>query len=150
MVGAALSSLERKLTSITPDANGNFTITMTDADLAEYLALQGAAFENGEARIENVLVNFTPQHIVITGNITNPVTLPLTAQLRPVVIDGRLQFQVINASAGVLPVPDSMLSMLETGINVGLGQAMNALPAGVTLLDVALGSGSMTVLGRME
>lgn len=149
-VGAALSSLERKLTSITPDANGNFTITMTDADLAEYLALQGAAFENGEARIENVLVNFTPQHIVITGNITNPVTLPLTAQLRPVVIDGRLQFQVINASAGVLPVPDSMLSMLETGINVGLGQAMNALPAGVTLLDVALGSGSMTVLGRME
>jgi hypothetical protein len=142
------SSLERKLTSISPDANGNFTITMTDADLAEYLAIQGAAFENSDARIENVQVSFTPQNVVINGNITNPVNMPLTAQLKPVVVDGRLHFQVLNASAGVLPVPDSMLSILETGINVGLGQAMNSLPVGVTLLDVALGSGSMTVLGR--
>lgn len=147
---AAIGSLERKLTSISPDANGNFTITMTDADLAEYLASQGAAFENSEARIENVQVNFKPQNVVVTGDITNPVTLPLTAELRPVVVDGNLHFQVINASAGILPVPDSMLSMLETGINIGLGQAMDALPAGVTLIDVALGDGSMTVLGQMQ
>ena len=146
---ATLSSLERKLTSISPDANGNFTVTMTDADLAEYLASQGAAFENSEARIENVQVNFTPQNVVITGNVTNPVSLPLTAQLRPVVIDGRLRFQIINASAGVLPVPDSMLSVLETGVNVGLGQVFDTLPAGATLIDLALGNGSMTVLGRM-
>jgi hypothetical protein len=146
-VGA--SSLERKLTSISPDANGNFTITMTDADLAEYLAMQGAAFENSEARIENVRVSFTPQNVLVTGDITRPVNLPLTAQLKPIVADGQLRFQVLNASAGVLPVPDSMLSILEAGMNVGLGQAMNSLPEGVTLLDVALGSGSMTVLGRV-
>lgn len=150
--GAAgvVGSLERKLTSISPDANGQFTITMTDGDLAEYLALQGAAFENSEARIENVQVNFTPQNVVITGDVTNPVSLPLTAELRPVVIDGGLHFQVINASAGILPVPDSMISVLEAGVNIGLGQAMDALPAAVILLDVALGDGSMTVLGQMQ
>jgi len=146
--GTGASSLERKLTSISPDANGNFTITMTDADLAEYLAMQGAAFENSEARIENVQVSFTPQNVVITGDVTRPVNLPLTAQLQAAVVDGRLHFQVINASAGPLPVPDSMLSILEAGINLGLGQAMNSLPSGMTLLDVALGSGSMTVLGQ--
>lgn len=144
------TSLERKLTSISPDANGNFTITMTDADLAEYLATQGAAFENSEARIENVQVSFTPQNVVVTGDVTKPIGLPLTAQLQPDVVDGRLHFQVLNASAGMFPVPDSMLSVLETGINVGLGQAMNSLPADVGLLDVALGSGSMTVLGQMQ
>jgi hypothetical protein len=148
LAATGTSSLERKLMSVSPDANGNFTITMTDADLAEYLAMQGAAFENSDARVENVQVNFTPQNIVITGNITQPVTMPLSAELRPSVVDGRLQFQVINASAGILPVPDSMLSVLEAGINVGLGQAMNSLPANTSLLDVALGSGSMTVLGK--
>lgn len=147
---AAAGSLQQKLASISPDANGNFTITMTDADLAEYLAAQGSAFENEEARIENVRVSFMPQHVVVNGDVTTPVSLPLTAELRPVVADGRLYFQVLNASAGVLPVPASMLSMLESGVNAGLGQAMNALPAGVTLIDVALGNGSMTVLGRMQ
>lgn len=146
----AVTALERKLTSISPDANGNFTITITDADMAEYLALQGGAFENDDARIENVQVNFTPQNVVITGNVTKPVSLPLTAELRPVAADGRLYFQVINASAGVLPVPESMLSVLEAGVNVGLGQAMSYLPAEMTLLDVALGSGSMTALGQVK
>ena len=146
----AATALERKLTSIMPDANGDFTITMTDADLAEYLATQGGVFENDEARIEDVQVNFTPQNITISGSITRPVSLPITAQLQPVVTDGRLRFQVLNASAGVLPIPSSMLSMLETGVNLGLGQALNSLPAGVNLLDVALGSGSMTVLGHVQ
>lgn len=148
-VAPALTSLQRKLTSISPDANGNFTITITDADLAEHMATQGGAFENSDARIENVQINFTPQHVVVNGAITNPVNLPLTAELRPAAANGRLHFQVLNASAGVLPVPSSMLAMLETGVNMGLGQAMDALPANVTLLDVALGSGSMTILGRM-
>jgi hypothetical protein len=143
------TSIERKLTSIVPGADGRFTITMTDADLAEYLATQGGAFENDEARIENVQVNFTPQHVTISGNITRPATLPLTAELQPIVTDGRLRFQVLNASAGVLPIPSSMLSMLETGVNIGLGRALNTLPEGVNLLDVALGSGSMTVLGEV-
>ena len=143
-VAAAMTSLQRKLTSISPDANGNFTITITDTDLAEYMATQGSAFENSEARIEDVQINLTPQHVVINGNIINPVTLPLTAELRPAVADGRLHFQVLNASAGVLPVPSSMLTMLEAGVNVGLGQAMDALPVGVTLLDVALGSFCLT------
>jgi hypothetical protein len=146
----AMTALERKLTFISPDANGNFTITMTDADLAEHLALQGSAFENNDARIENVQVNFTPQNVLITGNVTKPVSLPLTAQLRPVAVDGRLHFQVTNASAGVLPIPESMLSILEAGVNVGLGQALSYLPAEVSLLDVALGSGSMTVLGQVN
>jgi hypothetical protein len=147
---AGTTSIERKLTSIVPDADGKFTITMTDADLAEYLATQGGAFENDEVRIENVQVNFTPQNVTISGNISRPANLPLMAELQPVVTDGRLRFQVLNASAGVLPIPSSMLSMLETGVNIGLGRALNTLPDGVNLLDVALGSGSMTVLGEVQ
>lgn len=149
-VGTALSSLEQKLIAIRPDANGNFTITFTDADLASYLATQGGAFANDEARIENVQVRMLPQHVEIRGDLTQPLAVSLTAQLRPVVSDGRLYFQVINASAGVLPIPDSMIQLLEAGVNSGLGQAMNALPANVILQDVALGNGSMTVLGRMN
>ncbi len=147
---AVAGSLQQKLASIVPDANGNFTLTITDADLAEYIASQGSAFTYGDTSIENVKINIIPQHVVVTGRLTNPVDLPLTAQLSPVVVDGQLHFTVIDASAGVFPVPSSLLAVLETGINAGLSQAFNHLPAGVTLLDVALGGGSMTFLGQMN
>lgn len=148
--GAVMGSLQQKLSTFSPDANGNFTITFTDADMAEYLAMQGSTFATEEAQIENVQISMTPQHVVVRGDVTSPMSLPLTAELRPTVVDGQLHFEVVTASAGILPLPASMLSMLETGVNVGLSQAMNSLPEGVSLLDVALGSGSMTVLGHVD
>ncbi len=148
--GAAVGSLQQKLSTFTPDANGNFTITFTDTDMAEYLANQGGTFATDEAQIENVQISMTPQNVVVRGDVTSPMSLPLKAELRPTVVDGQLYFEVITASAGVLPLPASMLAMLETGVNVGLSQAMNSLPDGVSLLDVALGSGSMTVLGHVD
>ena len=145
---AAAGALQQKLASITPDANGNFNVTITDADLAEYIALQGGGVNYSDVAIENIRVNILPQHVVFTGRVTNPVDLPVTANFRPIISDGRMQFKIIDATAGVFPVPSSMVSVLETGVNLGLGQAFNALPAGVIMQDVALGSGSMTIIGR--
>ncbi len=147
---AAGGSLQQKLTSIKPDADGRLTVTITNSDLAEYMTVQGGAFSGEGARIENVQIDLTMQDVVIQGDLIEPLAVPLTAHLRPVVNNGALQFQVIEAAAGVLPVPASLLSVLESGVNIGLGQAMNSLPPGVTLLDVALGDGSLTLLGQMD
>jgi hypothetical protein len=149
--GAAVAgSLQQKLASITPDGNGNFNLTITDADMAEYIALQGGGVTYNDITIENIRVNILPQHVVVAGQVTDPVSLPMTANFRPVVSDGRLRFAIIDATAGIFPVPSSMVSLLETGVNFGLGQAFDTLPAGVSMQDVALGNGSMTIIGGVN
>ena len=118
--------------------------------MAEYIAAQGGAISNTEAEVVNLAVVFLPQHVEISGDLTRPLQLPLTVQLQPVVSDGKLRFQVITANAGLFPVPASLLSSLEVGVNAALSQAFNNLPAGVTLVDSALGNGSITLLGRQN
>jgi hypothetical protein len=61
-----------------------------------------------------------------------------------------MRFAIIDATAGIFPVPSSMISLLETGVNSGLSTAFDTLPANVSMDDVALGSGSMTVVGRVN
>lgn len=148
-VGAGVA-LQEKLNNIRPDANGNFTVTFTDADMRQLVEAQGSSFSSEEAQLENLQVRFTPQHVVATGDLVRPLEVPLTVQLRPFISNGRLRFEVIEATAGMFPVPASLLSTLEIGVNAALGQAFNGMPAGATLVDVALGVGSMTVLGRMN
>jgi hypothetical protein len=141
-------SLEAKLAAIRPDADGNYVVSITDEDLAQFFAAQGGSFSSGDASIENLRINTLPDAVVLNGDLTSPVALSLTARFRPVVEDGRLRLQAVDASAGIFPVPSSMLSLIETGVNVGLGQALDALPAGVRIQDVQLGDGAITLFAR--
>ncbi len=145
---APASSLQEKLAAVRPDANGNYAIPITDQDLALLLAAQGGSFAAGDTRIDNLRINTLPDAVVLNGDLTSPVAVSITARFRPVVTDGRLRFAAIDATAGSLPVPGSMLSLLETGVNVGLGQAISALPAGLRVQDVVMGNGVFTILAR--
>jgi hypothetical protein len=82
--------------------------------------------------------------------VTQPVALPLVVQLRPTVVNGQLQFDLLSASAGILPVPESMLNLVETVANSELSRALIGLPTGVTLENATLGEGEFTIFGRQN
>lgn len=141
-------SLQEKLANIQPDANGNYVVPVTDADLALFFNSQGGSFASGDVAIENLRINTVPDAVVLTGDVTSPLAVTLRARFQPVVEDGRLRFRALDASAGMLPVPASMLSLVEAGVNTGLGQAIAALPAGIQVQDVQMGDGVFTIFAR--
>ena len=141
------SSLRQKFTNAQPNANGNITITITDAELNEAIQMKQAAAEQAgqEQVLQGTAVTFTGGNIVLTGNITSPITAQLTVTFHPYVTNGVLQFEVVSASIGSLSVPAALLSASEATLNSTLNDALGDLAANYTLQEVLMGEGTMTI-----
>jgi len=145
------TALQQKLANIQPDGDGNFTVAVTEGDLNEFITGQeGGAFQTDTLSAENIQVQITPEHIELTGDVTQPIALPLNVKMRPSVASGQLQFDLLSASTGILPVPESMLDLIETGVNSELGRALTGLPDGVSIQEVMLADGVLTILGHQN
>ena len=143
-------SLQQKLANIQPDADGNFSVAVSEADLNEFIAGHEGAFRTDSLSAENIQIQISPEHLELTGDVTEPIALPLVIKLRPAVAGGQLRFELLSASAGIFPVPDSMLDLIEAGANSELGQALAGLPDGVTLQDATLANGVLTIVGHQN
>lgn len=145
------STMQQKLANIEPDANGNFTVAITEADLNEFInGSQGGGFQTDTLSADNVQVSITAEHVELSGDVQEPVALPLVIELRPTVVNGQLQFELLSASTGILPVPESMLDLIEAGANSELARALVGLPAGVTVQNATLGDGLLTIFGQQN
>ncbi|MDX1417321.1 MAG: hypothetical protein R3293_24150 [Candidatus Promineifilaceae bacterium] len=145
------SSLEQKLASIQPDANGNFTLDITEEDLNEFLVGQdNGGIQTEGLNVANVRIGITPESVKLAGDVKEPLELPLTIELSPTVVNGQLHFAIDSASAGLFPVPDSMLDLIEATANTELTQALVGLPANVTLQDAQLDNGVLRIFGHMN
>jgi len=145
------STLQQKLANIQPDVNGNFAVTITESDLNEFISeSQGGGIQTDTFSADNVQVKITAEHVELSGDVQEPIALPLIIQLRPTVVNGQLQFELLSASAGILPVPSSMLDLIEAGANSELTQALVGLPAGVTLQNATLSDGLFTIFGQQN
>jgi hypothetical protein len=72
----------------------------------------------------------------------------LTIAFRPLVVDGRLQFEVMSAAIGSIQVPPSLLATAEATLNTTLNEAMANMPNNVILQDITIGEGTMSLSGR--
>lgn len=146
------NSLRQKFANAQPDANGNISITISDAELNEAIRLtQTAAAEAGQPQaVQGLTVTFTGGNIVMNGSITDPVTAQLTVTFRPYVADGILQFEVVSTTIGSLNVPASLLIASEATLNNTLNEAMGAVPGNYVLQEVVMGEGTMTINGQRQ
>lgn len=144
--------LQDTLAGIQPDAGGNFSVVITEGEFNQTIAAaETAAVQSGQdVPIRNAAVQFTADGVVLTGDVTDPVAAPLSADLRPAVVNGRLQFTAESASLGGFPLPGSMLELVENNVNQGVSAALADLPPNVVLQDVEMSQGALTLLGQMQ
>ncbi len=146
------NALKEKFAAIQPDENGNITVTVTDDEMNQAIQAKQAAAEQAgqENLVQNMVVTFTGGNIVLTGSITSPIAAQLTVVFRPYVADGILQFEVVSATIGSLTVPSAVLASTESTLNNTLTDAMGYMPANITLQDVSMGEGTMTITGHKQ
>jgi len=145
----SLSSLEQKLNNIQPDANGNFILLITEDDLNEFISGQeGGGFQGADFGIEEVRIDINADAAELTGNLINPLQAPLRVQLRPVISNGQLEFEIQSATLGGFPMPASMLDLLNTVVNSEIGKALLSIPSHVTLQEAAISEGLLTIMGH--
>ena len=149
IVGA--TALEQKLANIQPDANGNFVLVITEADFNEYIAGQtDGGIKTEGFNVENVNIDISGESAKLTGDVKEPLALPLTVEMSPEVQDNRLHFKIISAQAGIFPAPTTMLDLIELTANTALTEALAGLPSNMTLQNVQLGDGTLTITGHQS
>jgi hypothetical protein len=72
------------------------------------------------------------------------------ATFSPQVIDGRLTFDLVNASMGGVEVPATAVDGAESMLNSSLGEAIGSLPEGLRLQQVIVEEGTLTLIGGRE
>lgn len=143
----SLQALQTRFADVQLDANGNASVTITDAELTQaVVAAQAQAAQNGQAiALQNLQITFTGGNIILAGDVTNPVQAQLTITFWPYVQNNILQFEVMSAQLGQINVPPSLLESSEATLNNTLNQAFNQLPADIALQNVVMGEGTMTI-----
>lgn len=142
-----MTALNQKFaTAQLPAGSDTLNITVTDDEVNQAIqAAQAASAQAGQSSpIQNPVVLFTGGNIVLTAAIVD--IGQLTAVFIPYVVNGTVQFDLVSASVGGINVPPPLLQEAENTLNSTLGSAMNHLPAGLTLQNIIMGEGTMTVI----
>lgn len=138
------ASLAERFAALQFNGSGSYTVAISEADVNQ--SMQAAQAAGQETAVQSPAVQFSDGLLILTGVITSPDLGNMTVQLRPIAVDGALQFQVLSAAVGGINLPAPLLQTAESILNSTLGTAVNNLPAGVTLQAVTVSSGEMTLV----
>lgn len=114
----AARQLESRVRQSLSSAPGQqFILTVTDSELTSLAAMELAQYD--ESPISGLQLWFTKGKVYGTGRLVN--VLPIEADFFLVtqarVEDGQVSFEIQDASAGDLPLPDRVLEFLSQSLN---------------------------------
>ena len=131
-------------------ATGNFSVTITEGQITDFINRKNA--ENPDASISNVHVFLRDEQIQIIGQTETDAGANTTLQIvaSVVVLEGKLQVNVISAQLGPLPVPTQLLDSISISINDALnGQNVEGSEK-LQLESIVITDGFMTITGKFE
>jgi hypothetical protein len=143
-----LNALREKVTSAQIDPGGNFSVTVSDDELNQMLRVR--QFLTGMSvpgNFQDISVVFEPGNVILNANVLQPLPTKLAVSFQPVLQDGQLTFQLVSASLSDQEAPPAMRTVAQSVLNRTLGEAVNNLPAGVSVRAISVGQGTVTFEG---
>lgn len=137
-----------RFASSIPAGNTPINITITDAQLNEQIAAQQTAVQE-QANINNLAARFSGGNVILSGSLTQPINGDIIITFRPYLVGNTIQFEVISATFGNMSVPAVGLSVVQSTLNDTLVGTLNNLPADITIQELSVGDGVMTVVGNI-
>ena len=143
-----LDGLKEKIEAITPDLEGDFSFTISAQELNRLLALQQIIGNfSPTAPVKNASVEFTGGLILLEADVLDPLSARAEFIFRPIIEDGGLKFDSVEASVAGRDVPPDVLEAATGLLNGSLGEGFEHLPSGLKLRSVQVGNGALTVEG---
>jgi len=134
--------------SAIPEGNTPINITITDAQLNEQIAAQQASVQQ-QANIDNLSARFSGDNVILSGMLNEPISGQINIVFRPYLVGNTIQFEVVSASFGNMNVPAVGLSAVQSAFNDTLVGTLNNLPATITIQQLVVDDGVMTVVGNI-
>lgn len=137
-----------RFASAIPAGNTPINVTITDAELNEQITAQQTAVQE-QANINNLSARFSGGNVILSGSLTQPISGDIIITFRPYLAGNTIQFEVISATFGNMSVPAVGLSVVQSTLNDTLVGTLNNLPADITIQELSVGDGMMTVVGNI-
>jgi uncharacterized protein YpmS len=126
------------------------TITLTEGQINTIV--QQALQSQTTQTIQGLQVRLEQGQVIVTGTVNqNGLSLPLRLYLEiSPNTQGGLTYHIASASVGPFPLPEGMRSQIETMLNQNLQSQVNQLTNNMFIESINIGSGVMTVTGRLQ
>jgi hypothetical protein len=124
------------------------SLVITEAQLTSLVALK--LQETGDQTITNPQIYLRDGKIQVIGNV-NRDNLTATAEVVVAVgVDssGQANFDIESAKLGPFPLPENLISQLETRLNLIFQQQIASLAPNMVIESIQIADGQMTIEGR--
>lgn len=137
-----------RFASAIPTGNTPINFTLTDSQLNEQITAQQTAVQQ-QANIDNLSARFSGGNIILNGTLNKPISGQINVTFRPYLVGNTIQFEVLSATFGNMNVPGVGLGAVQSTLNDTLVGTLNKLPATITIQELVMGEGMMTIVGNM-
>jgi uncharacterized protein YpmS len=126
-------------------AGGPITLTFTEQQLTSAAALE--LQNQNDYNVSNIQVRLRDGLVTITGDVSQSgFNLPLKVSMRVTPdASGRVQAEVVEASIGPLPLPESMVTELENQFNQTLQNELANAGNNVVVDSITIADGTMVI-----
>lgn len=132
----------------TAQAGGSMTLEMTEAQLTSAAALEMQ--NQGQDQLKDIQVRLRDGRMIISGAATQSgIDLPVTIAVAITVdAQGVPHSQVVEASAGPVPLPQSVVNEISNRFDQLLMQQLGATSQAVAVDSVTIADGKMTIVAH--
>ncbi|MDY7039948.1 MAG: hypothetical protein SVX38_03715, partial [Chloroflexota bacterium] len=143
--------LEEKVSEALSGAGtGEFTITATDEEVTSLIVAQME--KASDTPMRDVQVHFDDGRIYVWATLADVMPFDVSVYLvfTATVMDDQLQVDIVESSAGVIPLPQNVLDSLSQTVNETIAEAEVRTPQKVRITEVTVGDGEITVSGELS
>ncbi len=128
--------------------DGEVTLEMTEEQVTSYVAVK--LQDQPDVPFSEPQVFLRNGQVIIYGTADlEALSTPAQITLEPhVTAEGGLKLAIVNADFGLVPVPASVLSDLETNLNELMASKFSPEATGMQIKSVAIADGTMTLHGE--
>lgn len=147
----AAQRLEEKVSEALSGAGtGEFTITATDEEVTSLIVAQME--KASDTPMRDVQVHFDDGRIYVWATLADVMPFDVSVYLvfTATVMDDQLQVDIVESSAGVIPLPQNVLDSLSQTVNETIAEAEVRTPQKVRITEVTVGDGEITVSGELS
>ena len=141
---------EERMASVETDADGSFTITITEEEITS-LIVRELAKQDESLPISEPQVHFRNgrAECYATVQVIDSLALPSMVALSITAVNGEIKVTVEEVALGPLPIPGSALELLTDALNDALVDGVQGDDVDTLITDVQIGDGEMSISGQL-
>jgi uncharacterized protein YpmS len=147
----AIQRFKERWTTVTDGSmDGSFAITVTEEEMTA-LAVQQLARQADPPPISNPQVHLQDGRIEVYATLTvnDAIPVPGMVAFSATAVDGDINVAVEEVAFGPLPIPDSALESITDAANDLVRTSKLTEEGEVTITDIQIGEGEMTLTGKV-